>query len=72
MNEYLQDKVLGLRFPRASNSILEDDDHLLDDTSNKNMWTYTSLEDEELMKTSNKTRTSLKMHNLLKDKRIVD
>ena len=32
------------------------------------MCTYTSSEDEELMKTSSRTRTSLKMHNLHKDK----
>ena len=30
------------------------------------------MEDEELMKASNRTRTNLKMHNLLKDKGIVD
>jgi hypothetical protein len=68
----LQDKVLGLKFPRSPNFILEGDDHLSDDTSNKNMCTYTSSEDEDLMKTSNKTRTTLKMHNMLKDKGKVD
>ena len=36
------------------------------------MCTYTSSEDEDLMKTSNKTRTTLKMHNFLKDKGEVD
>jgi hypothetical protein len=68
----LHDKVLGLKFPGASTSILEGDDHLSDDTSNQNMCTYTSSEDEDLMKTSNITRTTLKMHNLLKDKGKVD
>ena len=33
---------------------------------------YNILEDEELMKTSNITRTTLTMHNLLKDKGKVD
>jgi hypothetical protein len=72
LNEYLQEKVLGLMFPRPPTSSLEGDDHLSDDTSNKNMCTYTSSEDEDLMKTSNRTRTFLKMHNLLKDKGKVD
>jgi hypothetical protein len=36
------------------------------------MCTYTSSEDEDLMKTSNRTRIALKMHNLLKDKGKVD
>jgi hypothetical protein len=36
------------------------------------MCTYTSSEDEDLMKTSNKTRTASKMHNFLKDKGKVD
>ena len=48
--------------------ILEGGDHLSNDTSKKNMCQYTSSEDEELMKTSNRTRTGLKMHNFLKDK----
>jgi hypothetical protein len=68
----LQDKVLSLNFPGEPTSSLEGDDHLYDDTSNKNMCTYTNSEDEDLMKTSNITRTSLKMHNLLKDKGKVD
>jgi hypothetical protein len=36
------------------------------------MCTYTYFEDGDLMKTNNITRTSLKMHNLLKDKGKVD
>jgi hypothetical protein len=36
------------------------------------MCTYTSSEDEDLMKTSNIARTALKMYNLLKDKGKVD
>jgi hypothetical protein len=36
------------------------------------MCTCANSEDEDLMKTSNKTRTSLKMHYLLKDKGKVD
>ena len=32
------------------------------------MCTYTSLKDEESIKTCSRTRTRLKMHNLLKDK----
>jgi hypothetical protein len=52
---------------RAPTSSLEGHDHLSDDTSNKNMCTYTYSEDEDLMKASNRTRTTLKMHNLLKD-----
>ena len=68
----MQDKVLGLKYPGSPTSILEGEDHLLDDTSNKNMCQYTNLGDEELMKSSNRTRTSLKMHNLLKDKGKVD
>jgi hypothetical protein len=64
----LQDKVLGLNFLGSPTSILEGDDHLSDDASNKNMCTYTNSENEYLMKTSNITRTTLKMHNLLKDK----
>ena len=61
-----------LNFPGSLNSILEGNDHLSYDTSKKNMCTYTSSEDEDLMKTSNRTRTALKMHNLLKDKGKVD
>jgi hypothetical protein len=72
LNGYLQDKVLGLKYPRSPTSILEGDDHLSDDTYNKNMCQYTSSEDEELMISSNITRTGLKMHNLLKDKGKVD
>ena len=68
----MQDKVLGLNFLGSPTSSLEGNDHLSDDTSNKNMFQYTSLEDEELMKISNKKRTSLKMHNFLKDKGKVD
>jgi hypothetical protein len=68
----LQDKVLGLKFPGSSTYILEGNDHLSYDTSNKNMCTYTSSEDEDLMKISNRTRTALKMHNLLKDKGKMD
>lgn len=68
----MQDKFLSLKFLVASISILEFDYNLSDDTSNKNICTYTSSEDEELMKTSNKTRTGLKMHSLLKDKGKVD
>jgi hypothetical protein len=36
------------------------------------MCQYTNSEDEELTKSSNITRTGLKMHNLLKDKGKVD
>jgi hypothetical protein len=68
----LQFKVLDLNFPRSPTSSLEGDDHLSDNTYNKNMCTYTSSKDEYLMKTSNKTRTPLTMHNLLKDKGKVD
>jgi hypothetical protein len=68
----LHDKFLGLKFLGSSTSSLEGDDNLSDDTYNKNMCTYTSSEDEDLMKTSNRTRTHLKMHNLLKDKGKVD
>jgi hypothetical protein len=68
----LQDKVLGLNFPGSPTSSLEGDDHLSYDTSNKNLCTYISSEDEDLMKTSNKSRTALKMHNFLKDKGKVD
>ena len=68
----MQDKVLHLKFPGSLSSILEGDYHLSDDTSNKNMCTYTSSKDEDLMKTSNKTRIALKMHNLLKDRGKVD
>lgn len=64
--------LLGLKFPRAPTSTLEGDDHLLDDASNKNTCRYTILEDVELMKTSNRTRNGLKMHNLLKDKGMTD
>jgi len=62
-----EDKVLGLKFTGAPTSSLEDDDNLSDDTSNKNMCTYTYSEDEDFIKTSNRTRTTLKMHNLPKD-----
>ena len=56
-------------FPLEPNSILEGDHYLSDDTTNKNMCTYSRSEDEEFMKTSStRTRTSLKMHNLHKDK----
>jgi hypothetical protein len=68
----LQDKVLGLKYSRSPTSNLEGDYHLLDDTSNKNMCQYTSLEDEELMKSSNRTRIDLKLHTLLKDRGKVD
>ena len=68
----MQDKVLGLNYPRSPTYSLEGDDHLLDDTYNKNMCQYTNLEDEELMKSSNRTIIDLKMHNLLKDKGKVD
>ena len=68
----MQDKVIGLKHLGSPTSHLEGDDHLSDDTSNKNMFQYISSEDEELMKSSNKTRTGLKMHNLLKDKGKVD
>lgn len=59
-------------FLGSSTYILEGDEHLSADTSNNNMCTYTSSEDEEVMKTSNKTRARLKMHQLLKDKGKVD
>ena len=72
LNGYLQDKVLGLKYLGSPTSILEGNDNLSNHTYNKNMCQYTSLEDEELMKTSNRTRTGLKMHNLLKDKGKVD
>ena len=66
LNEYLQDKFLGLKFLGAPTSSVEGDDHLKGDTSNKFMCTYTNSEDEELKKTTNtRTRTSLKMHNLI-------
>jgi hypothetical protein len=68
----LQDKVIGLNFHGSLTSSLEGSDHLSDDTYNKNMCTYTISEDEDLMKMSNKTRTTLRMHNLLKDKGKVD
>jgi hypothetical protein len=68
----LQDKVLSLKYPGSPTSSLEGDDHLLDDTSNKNMCQYTSSEDEELMKTSNITRIYLRIHNLIKEKGKVD
>ena len=72
LNGYLHDNFLGLKYPRSPTSSLEGEDHLSDDTYNKNMCQYTSSEDEELMKSSNITRTGLKMHNLLKDKGKVD
>jgi hypothetical protein len=68
----LKDKVLGLKFSGSSNFILEGDDHLSDDASNKNMFTYTSSKDEDLMKKSKITRTTLMMHNFLKEKGKVD
>ena len=61
-----------MKYPGSPTSILEGDDHLSNDTSKKNMCQYTSSEDKELMKKSNKTRSSLKMHNFLKDKGNVD
>jgi hypothetical protein len=56
----LQDKVLDLKYLGSLTSSLEGDDYLSDDTSNKNMCQYISSEDEELMKTSNRTRIGLK------------
>jgi hypothetical protein len=61
-----------LDFPEALTYILEGDDHLSDDTSNKNMCTYTNSEDEDLMKKTNRTRIALKMHHFIKDKGKVD
>jgi hypothetical protein len=72
LNVYLQDKFLGLNFSGSLKSSLEGDKHLSDDTSSKNMCTYTISKYEDFMKTSNKTRITLKMHNLLKDKGKVD
>jgi hypothetical protein len=54
------------------NSSLEGDDNLSDEKYNKNMCTYTSSEDEDLMKKSNRARTTLKVHNFIKDKGKVD
>jgi hypothetical protein len=68
----LQDKVLGLEFPGALTYILYGNDYLLDDTSNKNMCTYTNSEDEDLMKTTKRTRVDLNMHQFLKYKGKVD
>ena len=47
LNEYLQDTFIGLKFHGAPTSILEGDDYLSYDTSNKHMCKYTSSEDED-------------------------
>ena len=72
LNEYLQDKVLGLNFPGSLTSNLDGDEHLSFNTYNNNICTYTRSKNEEVMKTSNITRIGLKMRNLLKYKGKVD
>lgn len=60
--------VRGLKFPRSPTSSLEGDEFQSTDTYNNSICTYNNSEDEEVMKMSKRTRTSLKMHKLLQDK----
>ena len=64
--------VRGLNFLRPPSSSLEGDEFQSTDTYNNSICTYNNLEDEEVMKMSKRTRTSLKMHKLLRNKGKVD
>ena len=57
--------VHGLKFPRSPTSGLEGDEFQSTDTYNNSICTYKNSEDEEVMKMSKRTRTSLKMHKPL-------
>ena len=60
--------VCGLKFSRSPTSSLEGDEFQSMDTYNDSICTYKNWEDEEVMKMSKRTITSLKMHKLLQDK----
>ena len=56
--------VRCLKFPRSPTSSLEGDKFQSTNTYNNYICTYNNSEDEEVMKMSKRTRTSLNMHQI--------
>ena len=59
---------MWFKVSKVITSSLEGDEFQSTDTYNNSICTYNNSEDEEVMKMSKRTRTSLNMHKLLQDK----